>query len=187
MIDFEAPLLFLPLVGSFLAHAPVIRFDWFKALKHPLDGGATFRGRRVFGDNKSWRGALVMAGGALVCALLLSRWPWYWSRLPAPIQSAGPLVFGASSGLGMVLAELPGSFLKRQRGIAPGAQETHSTVGLLLSLWDQGDFVLGVWLVLAPVWKMPLRQAAFCFAVVAAVHLALSSIGFAIGARKTVL
>jgi hypothetical protein len=44
---------FLPVLGAYLAHAPVLRFDLLPSLKCPLDGGATFRGRRLLGDNKS--------------------------------------------------------------------------------------------------------------------------------------
>lgn len=186
MNDWDAPWLFLPLVGSLLAHLPVLRFDWLKPLKHPVDGGATLRGRRLFGENKTWRGMLTMSAGVLAAAIVLARWPWYWSKLPPAIQAAGPVVFGTLAGLGAVLSELPGSFLKRQLDIAPGDQR-RSPAGLLLSLWDQGDFVLGVWLLLAPLWLMPLRQVALGFAVVAAVHLFLSVFGYALGARRTIL
>ena len=41
-------------------HGAVIRFDWLRTLKTPMDFGLRFRGRRLFGDNKTWRGAVVM-------------------------------------------------------------------------------------------------------------------------------
>jgi len=186
MSDARAAWVFLPLVGSFLAHAPVIRLDLFRPLKKPVDGGASFRGHRVFGDNKTWRGLLVMASGVLVAALLLSRWPWYWAQLPAEIREAGALVFGALLGVGTVLAELPGSFLKRQLDIAPGAQRS-TLLGRVLSLWDQGDFVLGGALALLPIWVITWREAVASFVVVAALHLAISVVGYALGVRKTVL
>src|SRR5262245_36061680 len=85
---------FVPVLGAAIAHAPVLRYDWWPALKRPLDAGATLRGRRLFGDNKTWRGALAMGSGVLGLTLLLSCLPAYWSRLPADIQHAGPLVFG---------------------------------------------------------------------------------------------
>ena len=50
---------------AYLAHAPVLRYDLLRSLKRPLDGGATIRGRRVFGDNKTWRGAIVMFAGTV--------------------------------------------------------------------------------------------------------------------------
>ena len=186
MSDLQAALVFLPLLGSFLAHAPVLRFDLVPFLKRPVDGGASFGGRRVFGDNKTWRGLLAMSLGILAATLLLSLWPWYWRKLPPEIRSAGPLVLGTLLGIGAVLAELPGSFLKRRLDIAPGARRP-TIAGRLISVWDQGDFVLGGWLALLPVWTMTWRQVAASFVVVSAVHLAISGVGYALGIRKTVL
>jgi hypothetical protein len=174
----EAIWVFLPVLGGALAHAPVLSLDLLPALKRPLDGGARFRGRRVFGDNKTWRGALVVVAGVLVATLLLSGWDWWWSRLPGGIRDAGPVAYGLLLGVGVVLGELPNSFLKRQLGVAPGAQR-----GLLLSIYDQADFVLVVWLLLLPLWAMSVWQAAFVFAVVTAVHLVINVVGYAIGAR----
>lgn len=186
MSDWQAAFVFLPLIGSFLAHAPVIRFDLLAFLKRPVDGGARVRGRRVFGDNKTWRGLLVMWAGVVAAAILLSRWPWYWAKLPPDIRAAGPLAFGTLLGLGAVLAELPGSFLKRQLDIAPGAQRP-TLAGRLISVWDQGDFVVGGWLALLPIWTMTWRQAGASFVVVSALHLAISVAGYALGIRKSVL
>ena len=182
----EAAWVFIPVIGAALTHAPVLRYDLFRNLVRPIDGGATFRGRRLLGANKTWRGAIAMASGVLVAALLLSRAQWFWSRLPSDIQAAGALPYGLLLALGTVIAEFPNSFLKRQLDIAPGSQR-QSLAGVLLSLYDQGDFVLGVWLTLAPIWLMSLAQAAAAFACVAVIHLIVSVIGYAIGARRTIL
>lgn len=180
----EAVWIFLPLLGAFIAHAPVLRFDLLRALARPIDGGATFRGKRIFGDNKTWRGVLVMTIGVIALTAVLERVPWYWSKLPAAIQRAGALRFGSLLGLGAVVGELPNSFLKRQFGIAAGAQR-RSLLGFVMIVLDQGDFVLGAWLFLAPVWPMPLRVGLAAFGIVVAVHLIINVIGYAIGARKT--
>ena len=170
--------MFLPVLGGALAHAPVLALDLLEPLKRPLDGGATFRGRRLFGDNKTWRGAVVIVAGVVVTTLLLSLWPWWWDRLPDGIRDAGPLLYGVLLGLGVVLGELPNSFLKRRLDVPPGAQSS-----LPLTIYDQADFVLAVWVLLLPLWAMAWWQAAFVFAVVTAVHLVINVIGYAIGAR----
>lgn len=173
---------FVPVLGAAALHGPVLAFDLFPSLKRPLDFGATVRGRRVFGDNKTWRGALFMTTGVVAAAALLSLWPWYWHKLPDGIRDAGPWVYGLLLGLGVVLGELPNSFLKRQLDIEPGSQR-RGAAGTALSIFDQADFVPAVWLLLLPIWTMSVGQAAIAFVVVAAVHMLINLIGFAVGAR----
>ena len=42
-----------PVVMAALVHVVVLRFRWLEPLRIPLDGGAVWRGRRIFGDNKT--------------------------------------------------------------------------------------------------------------------------------------
>ena len=178
----DAVLLFLPLLGALVAHAPVLRWNLFPALRRPIDAGTTLRGRRLLGDNKTWRGVIFMWSGVFVATLLLSYWPRWWSNLPADVQRAGAPLVGALLGLGTVLGELPNSLLKRQLDVPPGEQR-RSVLGVLLSIYDQADFVPAIWLTLLPVWRMPLATAAAAFVVVTAIHLIANVVGWAIGAR----
>ena len=52
---------------------------------------------------------------------------------------------------------------------------------------DQADLVPGVWLCLAPVYVLPVLTAVVAFAAVTAVHLLINVIGYAIGARSSLL
>jgi hypothetical protein len=177
---------FLPALGGAIAHAPVLRFDLAPALRRPLDAGATLRGRRLLGDNKTVRGGLVMAGGTLAATLVLHRLDWYRRRLPPELRDAGPLRHGALLGAAVVLGELPNSVLKRQLEIGPG-ERASSRLGSLLAVHDQADFVLGSWPLLRPVWRMSGRELAEAFAVVAAAHMAVNLAGYALGARAAPL
>lgn len=85
----------LPVLGAFFVHVPVIRYDVLRALKRPIDGRHTFRGRRLLGENKTWRGALAMGGDVCGLAVVRTCWPAYRSRLPPDVLAAGPLPFGA--------------------------------------------------------------------------------------------
>jgi hypothetical protein len=175
-------LVFVAVLGAPLLHGPVLALDLFKRLKRPLDGGATIGGRRVFGDNKTWRGAIFMVSGPALAAVLLTRWPAYRDALPGAVADAAPLLWGALVGLGVVVGELPNSFLKRRLDIAPG-QRRHSVGGIALAVLDQGDLVIGIWVALLPIWTMPVWLAAIAFAAISAIHAVINVIGYAVGAR----
>jgi hypothetical protein len=175
---------FLPVLGAPLAHAPVLRFDLLPRLAQPIDGGRTVRSRRVFGANKTWRGAGVMFVGVLGATIALQRVRWYRDRLPAELQDVSSMVTGSLLGASVVLGELPNSFVKRQLDIAPGEQHG-SLAGIAISLFDQADFVLVTWLFLSPVFKMSARDALDAAAVVTLVHLPLNVLGYFVGARTS--
>jgi len=174
--------LFLAVLGAPLLHAPVLRWDLLPALKRPLDGGASLGGRRVLGDNKTWRGALCMTAGVVLATLVLWQWDWWREQLPTAVDASSPLLVGLLIGLGTVLGELPNSFLKRRLDIAPGAQR-RGAGGVGLSLLDQGDLVLGIWVALLPVWVMPVWLAAVAFAAISVIHAGINVVGYAVGVR----
>jgi hypothetical protein len=176
----------LPVLGAPLAHAPVLRGDLLRGLKVPVDGGRTWRGHRLFGDNKTWRGALFMTAGPTVAAMAMHRMPWYRRRLPAEIAAAPPSVVGALLGLGVFAGELPNSLLKRQLDIAPGGQRG-GAAGTVVSIADQADFAVAILLFLRPVWRWNRREAAEIIATATAAHLVTNVIGYAIGARRSLL
>jgi CDP-archaeol synthase len=184
--DSVAPALWtlLPVLGSPLAHAPVLRFDLLRSLKRPIDGGRTLGGRRILGDNKTWRGAVVMTAGVEAAALALHHSAAYRRRLPAGVRAASPALVGALLGVATVAGELPNSFAKRRLGVAPGGHRG-GAAGVALGIVDQADFVLAAWLLLAPVHRMSVREAAAAFATVAAVHVPINLVGYAVGARDT--
>jgi CDP-diglyceride synthetase len=163
-------------------HAPVLRWDLLKPLKRPLDGRRTYRGRRLFGDNKTWRGALCMTTGVVIATVLLWQWGWWLDQLPGAVRASSPLIVGLLVGLGTVMGELPNSFLKRQLDIAPGTRR-HSPAGAALAVLDQGDLVLGIWVLLMPVWVMPVWLVAVAFVAISAIHAVINVIGYAVGAR----
>jgi hypothetical protein len=174
--------LFLAVLGAPLLHAPVLRWDLLRALKRPLDFGATLGGRRLLGDNKTWRGALCMTTGVVLATLVLWQWAWWRDQPPAAIDDSSPLLVGLLIGLGTVGGELPNSFLKRRLDIAPG-QRRHSPGGIALAILDQGDLVIGIWIALLPIWTMPVWLAAVAFAAISAIHAAINVVGYAMGAR----
>ena len=75
---------FLPALGSPAAHAPMLRWDLLTTLKRPIS-------RRLCGENKTWRGALVMTAGPVAAAMALDRVP-AWRMRPAEAAQVAALV-----------------------------------------------------------------------------------------------
>lgn len=169
--------IFLPVAGMPLAHAPVLRWDLAPALRRPIS-------RRLFGENKTWRGALVMTSGTVAASIALRRLPSYRERLPPAVADADPALVGLLLGLAVWAGELPNSFLKRRIGIPPG-ERRRSPSGVAIAIFDQADWVPAAWLMLRPVYRMTPREAARVFVLVAAVHVPVNVVGYVIGARTS--
>lgn len=165
----------LPVLGAPVLHAPVLTKDLLPALKRPLS-------RRLFGANKTVRGALVMQTGPTLATVALYRSDAYRNRLPAALAGADPLTVGALLGASVWMGELPNSFVKRRLGIAPGQQRA-GALGAAISAFDQVDWVPAALLLLRPIWRASPREAAELIAIVGAVHVPINVIGHRIGAR----
>ena len=178
--------LFAPLICASMLSAVVLRFDLGSRLARPIDGGRTFRGARVLGDSKTWRGiAVAVVGGAIGAAIqryaigdrARSLALVDYHRIPA-------IAFGAAMGAGAMLGELPNSFTKRRLGIAPG-KTTTGPARAVFYVWDQIDLLSGSWPLIAR-WVHPtLALVATSVALALLVHPTISLIGYALGARRT--
>jgi CDP-diglyceride synthetase len=140
-----------PIVLSGVCNMVYVKLPVHRGLRRPMDGGRSLRdGRRIFGDNKTWKGFIGMiafsafwfsaqAGlhAAFPRARDLSLVPF--DDLPWPFL---PPLAGALWGLGYVLFELPNSFMKRRLGIEPGTN-LKGLRGLVFGVIDQADSVIG--------------------------------------------
>jgi hypothetical protein len=181
----EGAALVAPLVGGFILHGVCIRFGLFRALARPIDGGAKLRGRRLFGDNKTYRGLVCVAlGTAIACALF----GWPGQSIPeAGARAAGAAragLWGALLGGAAMIAELPNSLLKRQWAIAPGEQAS-GLKGAAFHVLDQLDVLVGAWLVLSLLvsitWQRVLGSAIFMYVA----HQVITAAGYLLGMRAT--
>lgn len=119
-----------------------------KILSQPLDFGLTCFGKRIFGDNKTFRGFTLMPLAAGVSFWLLGT---FRQALPSwleaglwPFEPAWYARTGIICGLAFMLAELPNSFIKRQLGIQPGARAEGRLTGIVFFLIDRVDSIAGV-------------------------------------------
>ena len=181
----QAMYLFLPLLCGAAVSGIVLRYNLWPYLVRPIDGGVTFRGRRLFGDNKTWRG---MACSLLGCLMMVAAQKYAIGDRAdtlALIDYSQVSVFalGTALGLAAILGELPNSFLKRQLGIPPG-DNARGPLRSVFYILDQVDLLMAVWPVLLfwlrPEWSFVLVSIAVVFSV----HQLVSIVGYAIGARQ---
>jgi CDP-2,3-bis-(O-geranylgeranyl)-sn-glycerol synthase len=155
-----------------------------QALAVPIDGGLTFRGRRLFGEHKTVRGVVVMvpaAAAAFVVLAILSggrRSDWLW-----PLSLSQYAALGAWSGSGFMLGELPNSFLKRQLGIPPGSAAASRAGFILQFLGDRVDSALGMLLALTVAVPTPALTWAIVLLAGAPLHWAFSVLLFQLGVK----
>jgi len=162
----------LPIIAAGLVHLAVMTLDLLPGLRRlPLDGGLTFRGKRLFGDNKTWRGAVVTIGTTMLAAwgvAQLSACCWSLPML-VPFSAEHPLLWGLLLGTGYIVGELPNSFAKRQLGISPGAAG-QGTAGRVFWVIDQLDSLAGMLVFIAPVWQPSASLLALVVAIMLVAH-----------------
>jgi CDP-diglyceride synthetase len=161
-----------PVIVAGLVHLLVMKRDLLPGLRVlPIDGGATFRGQRLFGDNKTWRGAVVTIATVTASAWALARLNDCCINLPTltPFAELHPIVWGFLLGTGYIAGELPNSFAKRQLGIDPG-QSGQGFVGRVFWVVDQLDSLVGMLIAVAPVWRPSLPLLAAIVAIMLVAH-----------------
>lgn len=173
----------IPVTLAAILHMIAVRFNLFATLKIPLDFGKTYRGHRIFGDSKTYRGVVLM--------MLLSILGVYFlqglCRLFPSMAELNILHFdrypgfllGTLFGLGYTLAELPNSFFKRQAGIQEGKRGN-----LLNILLDQLDSVLGCLLLLFPFSDMTWAFVGYGCLFFLGMHLFFNFVLYLVGVRK---
>lgn len=159
---------------SGVLHVLWLRHPVSAGLNIPLDGGLTFRGKRLFGDNKTVRGLVVIipATGLSFLSLCLLR-PYLPAWISGGIWDLPPstyLVTGLLAGFGFMAGELPNSFIKRQCGVPPGAAPRRFSLVVLTSITDRIDSLLGVLLMMTLVVPVPWQTWIILVILAPAVH-----------------
>lgn len=160
---------------------------WFasrrsRAFDRPLDGGLTFRGRRLFGANKTLRGLVVMVPAAAAAFALLGQATPVASGL-WDLSPAAYAALGALAGAGFMIGELPNSFVKRQLDIAPGGAPL-STAGTIVQFAiDRLDSGLGMLIAVSVAVPVPWSAWAVVLIVGPFIHWSFSLVMFRLGLK----
>lgn len=116
---------FLPVGPANMAPIIAAKIPWLAGMNAPMDLGRTFRGKRILGANKTWRGLLA---GMIFATLTL----WLQQKLAGQagwiadfpgVQTYAQLptlLLGPLFALGTLGGDALKSFIKRQLDAAPG-------------------------------------------------------------------
>lgn len=146
----------------------------------PMDFGYTFRGKRVLGSHKTWRGLI---GGVIAATLVLwlqqvlvRHTGWADSLTREVNYSQLPtLILGPLFGLGALLGDAIESFFKRQRGVPPGQG------------WfpfDQTDYIIGGAVATAPFVHLRFLQYVWLLLLWLLVHIVSSYVGYLVKLKE---
>jgi CDP-2,3-bis-(O-geranylgeranyl)-sn-glycerol synthase len=153
-----------------------------------LDGGRTFRGQRIFGPNKTWRGFVVMvpavgAAFALLSGLFPSQ-PDPASAALWPLSVGQYFLLGCWVGFAFMAAELPNSFIKRQLGIEPGQVAAHPVGRTVGFCTDQADSLVGGLIALSAIVPVPGVVWIYTLLLGSAVHWVFNVVLMLLGVKQ---
>lgn len=169
MNDYVAAILFFLPAG--LANSTPVVVNMIPALAKwttPLDFGKSWRGKRIFGTNKTWRGLVAgsLIGG--ISAVLIGM------LNPNVLGPYNQFVAGLLLGFGALAGDAIESFFKRQRGVKPG---------YTWFPFDQIDYIVGGLLAIRILTPIPLWVVGTVFFVYFILHLTTVYVFYKLGVR----
>jgi CDP-2,3-bis-(O-geranylgeranyl)-sn-glycerol synthase len=146
--------------------------------RHPIDRGFIFRGQPLFGEGKTWEGLILgTVVGAVIASVQMLAYPylpWGLSDVTLMITPMTPLL-GLALGLGAMLGDLGGSFIKRRLGLKRGAPAP---------VLDQEDFIAGMLIAAVLLVPVKLEWMIIIVAMTPVLHLAANFIAFRLRLKK---
>jgi CDP-2,3-bis-(O-geranylgeranyl)-sn-glycerol synthase len=161
--------LFLP--AGIANMAPVFAAHWgvLKSLDRPIDRGRSWRGYRLFGDHKTFRGYFAGWIAALIVVLIQSAVGFFTDANPVDLSTISPLAWGTVLSLGALGGDTIKSFFKRRIEIQPGKAWVP---------FDQIDYVIGALLASTLLITLPAKYYLIAFLLGATLHPISTIIGW---------
>lgn len=176
----------IPVTFAAILHMVAVKINLFPFLKIPIDFGRSINGKRIFGDNKTYRGVVLL----VIFSILGSYFLWYLERTSAVVRehnildfhNYSPVLYGLLFGIAYTLFELPNSFIKRRFGIEEGKRGAISNI-----IADQIDSPIGCMLVIMPFSSMDFRFFAAGIVFYLFLHMFFNFLLFLLKLRKNPL
>lgn len=178
--------------------AGIMNMVWCKLnicafLKRPVDFGRNFSdGRRIFGDNKTFKGFFGMILFGIIFSVLwgllstkseaLTLYNYFYRNYSnSPLYN---VLTGTLTGFAYALFELPNSFLKRRLNITPGKNDISGMKRIFFVFLDQADSIFGCVLVVCIFFPLPVWYYFVYVLVGAATHIVLNMLLYFCHLRK---
>lgn len=145
--------------------------------KTPLDFGSSWHGKRIFGNNKTWRGVLFgsfVAGLTAVVVHIFVPSLYTYVSPNIPITNLNVFLIGVVLGFGALLGDTVESFFKRRNGVKAGES------------WfpfDQIDYILGGLLLVSLLVRLSPLQSGVIFVLYFGLHLLTAYLGYKFGLK----
>ena len=178
--------------------AGIMNMVWCKVnicgfLKKPVDFGKNFfDGRRIFGDNKTFKGFMGMILFGAVFSVLwgiislnsdsLTVYNYFYRNYDNSFLYN--ILIGTLMGFAYALFELPNSFLKRRLDITPGKNDISGIKKVFFIFLDQADSIFGCVLVVCIFYPLPIWYYFIYVLLGAATHIILNMLLYFCHLRK---
>lgn len=155
--------------------APVFanKIPYLNKWSTPLDFGKNYRGKRIFGKNKTWRGLIfgifIACFTIILQRIIFNNSLWLQNHISNIDYSEVSLLLGVALGFGALAGDAIESFFKRQSSVESG------------EAWfpfDQIDYIIGGILMSSLIYRLPILDYFIILLVWFCLHLISSYIGY---------
>lgn len=173
-----AVVFFLPAGLANVVPPLLVRIPRLKEWDTPLDFGVSWQGKRLLGDNKTWRGLIIgTVVGTLTGGIIYLFNPEFINELEPMALKPGlaMMAIGTCLGFGALAGDAIESFFKRRVGIPAG------------KTWfpfDQTDYIIGGLVAVWPLVQLTFTQYLAIGVIWVCIHLLTNYIGFKIGVNE---
>lgn len=151
-----------------------------KKFDAPMDFGKSYRGQRIFGSHKTWRGFIAAVLTATLVLwlqqLAVQHFGWaQWLTEQVDYSTLPVLIMGPIFGAAALAGDAIESFFKRQRGTPPGQGWFP---------WDQLDYIIAAAIATSPFVPLSFMQYVVLIAFWFAIHIISSYLGYLGGIKE---
>lgn len=181
----------IPVIFAGVFNMIFVKLPILKKLSYPIDFNYVLKdGKRLFGKNKTFKGALGMILGGIIFFVLwgillnslnLNEYNYFYMNRENTVMYN--VFLGFLEGLIYIIFELPNSFIKRRVDIKPG-KVSDGKFKYLFVFYDQADSLIGCVLIVSLFYPLSLSIFLLFVALGAGTHILINCILFELSLRK---